>query len=121
MISGRSWLYTLDPRTKLWFGVLAITLLIITANLPILIAILIASHLILLFGGVPLRQIASVWRGLLLIVLIILILQPLIVPGDGPALWRLGPIRVTEEGLLNGVRYALRLSASAFALAVTLL
>jgi energy-coupling factor transport system permease protein len=41
-------------------------------------------------------------------------------PGDGPALWRIGPIRITTEGLLGGVRYALRLSTAAFVFALLL-
>jgi len=120
MTEHTSWLYRLDPRVKLGFALFAIIGLILTNRLAILITILVLTHLILLIGCISLRQILRLWQGLILVVVIIMILQPILVPGTGPTLWQIGPIRITQAGLINGLGYAIRLAASAFALAVPL-
>jgi energy-coupling factor transport system permease protein len=120
-LPGESWLHRLDPRVKLWFALLGMTISIFTAWHATLAAALILFHIVLLTGGVSLRQIGSVWRSLALIILLILIAQPLLLPGDGPALWALGPIRVTEVGLLAGLRYGLRVAAATFAALIPVL
>jgi energy-coupling factor transport system permease protein len=51
----------------------------------------------------------------------IMIVQPLFSPGPGPDLLRLGPIRLTVAGILEGMSFALRMAALAFAAAVVLL
>jgi energy-coupling factor transport system permease protein len=48
-------------------------------------------------------------------------LQPMVTPGPGPDLLRLGPLRITGEGLWQGVSFALRAAALTFVAAVLLL
>ena len=121
MTERTSWLHRLDPRVKLSFALLAIIGLILAHRLEILITILVLTHLILLIGRVSVRQILRLWQGLIPVLVIIMILQPVLVPGTGPTLWQLGPIRITQAGLINGLSYAIRLATSAFALAVPLI
>ena len=117
-VPGDGWLYRLDPRTKLWFALLAVALAILTGRLGALAGLLIATQAVLLAGGVRVGRLLRVWRSLAPIILIILILQPLLAPGDGPALLALGPLRITGTGLLTGLRYGLRIAAAAFAVLV---
>jgi energy-coupling factor transport system permease protein len=51
----------------------------------------------------------------------ILILQPIFAPGPDPDLLRLGPLRITSSGILEGVSFALRAAALAFVAASLLL
>lgn len=118
---GGGWLYRLDPRPKLWFALLAVVLAVVVGRLEVLAGLLAATQIVLLAGGVPLRRLLGVWVRLAPLVLVILILQPLLSPGDGSVLLQIGPVRVTESGLLTGLRYGLRISAAAFAVLVPIL
>jgi energy-coupling factor transporter transmembrane protein EcfT len=114
-VPGRSWLHRLDPRPKLWFAALGVVTCLLAQDLPALLAVLALSHAILLAGGVPIRRLAGMWRALMPLLLIILVLQPLVVSGEGPTLWALGPVRITRAGLLQGLIYAVRAASVAFA------
>ncbi len=120
-LAGESWLYRIDPRVKLWFALLVILLCVFMPKLGLLATLLVVSHVVLILGRIPLREIARLWRLLSPIVLIILFWQPLLMPGDGVVLWQLGPVRLTTMGLLTGARYALRIAATAFAALVPIL
>ncbi len=115
---GGGWLYRLDPRVKLWLSLLAVLLAIFVGRLPVLAVLLVASQAVLLLGGVPPRQLGRVWRRLAPIVIVILVLQPLLAPGEGAVLAQIGPLRLTESGLLTGLLYGLRVSAAAFSVLV---
>lgn len=120
-LPGAGWLYRLDPRPKLWFALLAVVLAIIVGRLEVLAGLLVATQAVLLAGGVPPGRLLGVWARLAPLVLVILILQPLLAPGDGLALVQAGPVRVTTSGLLTGLRYGLRISAAAFAVLIPIL
>lgn len=117
----KAWLARLDPRPKLWYTVLAVALCLVTPNVAVLAGLLLATHIVLVAGGVPGRDVLKAWRGLAPIALFILILQPLISPSSGPALLTLGPLHVTSGGLTLALRYTLRLMAAAFATLVPVL
>ncbi len=118
---GESWLYRLDPRVRLWFSLLGIVLCILSTQISVLAGVLLSAHLILLLGRISPHRLGQLWKVLLPFLLIILIGQPLLMPGDGEALWQLGPVRITEAGLLRGVLYALRVGAAAFVALVPIL
>ncbi len=120
-IPGEGWLYRPDPRVKLWVTLLAVLLAIFVGRLAVLAGLLVASQAALLLGGVPPRQLGRVWRSLAPLVVVILVLQPLLAPGEGAPLAQVGPLRLTEAGLLLGLRYGLRVSAAAFAVLVPVL
>jgi energy-coupling factor transport system permease protein len=113
-VPGQSWLYRLDPRAKLWLSLLGVGLCLLTARLDVLAAALAMAHLVLIAGGLPPGKLALVWRRVLIILVAILVLQPIISPGPEPPIAQLGPLRVTQSGLLLGLRYALRVAAAAF-------
>ncbi len=120
-ISRTSWLYHLDPRVKLWFAALGVGLALLSGSIPILIAVAILANLVLLAGRVPLRHIVAAWQTLLPLMLLIVIIQPVLVPGDGPPLIEIGPLRITEAGLMAGARYALRLAVAGFSALIPVL
>lgn len=113
-VPGETWLYRLDPRVKLWISLLGIGLCMVTPRLELLAAGLLIAQLTLLLGGVGPGKLSQVWRSMALILAVILVLQPVISPGAEPPLAQLGPVRITQGGLLLGLRYALRVSTAAF-------
>lgn len=113
-ITGRSWLYQLDPRVKLWISALGIVFSIVVSDLWLLASLLIVAHIILAGGRIPLTRIGEIWRSILPVLILIMILQPLMVPGEGAILWSWGLIRLTESGLVVGLRYVLRVAGAAF-------
>lgn len=120
-VPGEGLLYGIDPRVKLWFSALAVGLCVAVARVDVLTGVLILTHVVLLAGGVRPRHLLRVWGALAPLIVVILILQPLLAPGAGPALAVLGPLRITSAGLLTGLRYGLRIAAAAFAVLVPIL
>lgn len=116
-----SWLHRLDPRAKLWAVLLAGTVGLMYRQIAVLACLLILAHLVLLSARIPLDRIRWLWGRLAPLLLMILILQPLFVPGPGPDLLRLGPLRLTVFGILDGVSFALRAASLAFVAASLLL
>lgn len=119
-LAGTSWLHRLDPRTKLWLVLLAGAGGLLFRHVAMLAGLLLLAHLALLSARIPPARLRWLWARLMPLLVMILILQPLFAPGPGPDLLRLGPIRLTLAGLLEGVSFALRMAALAFT-ATTLL
>ncbi len=118
---GTSWLYRLDPRVKLAMTLGGILAILWFGRLEVLLSVLVLAHLVLLTGRVPVRALLGSWRALTPILLIVLILQPIFASGDGSALLTLGPMRITEYGLLLALRYALRVASAAFLVFIPIL
>lgn len=121
MTAKVGWLHHLDPRAKLWIALLVITSCLLTKQLWALGLLLMGMHLVLLGGGVSLTQIGRAWRGLAVILLFVMVGQPLLLSGKGTLLFQIGPVAVTEPGVLTALQYALRLSAAAFASLIPIL
>jgi energy-coupling factor transport system permease protein len=119
--SGESWLYRLDPRVKMGFSMLGVAICLLVPKPAVLIGVLAAAHLVLIAGGLPISRLGRLWRSLAPLVLIILILQPLMAPGAGEAIIQIGPLKITQAGLMLGVLYALRVAAAAFVVLVPVL
>jgi energy-coupling factor transport system permease protein len=120
-LAGDSWLHRLDPRTKLWALLLAGAIGLIFRNVAVLAGLLLLAHMLFLSAGIPLHRLRWLWTRLAPLLVMILIVQPLFSPGPGPELVQLGPIRLTSAGILEGMSFALRMAALAFAAAVVLL
>lgn len=116
-----SWLHRLDPRAKLWAVVLAGVGALLFRQIGVLAALLILAHLALLSAQIPVGRLRWLWARLAPLLIVILVLQPLFAPGPGPALLQLGPVRLTVDGILVGVSFALRAAALTFLSAVLLL
>jgi energy-coupling factor transport system permease protein len=116
-----SWLHRMDPRAKLWAVLMAGTLGLLFKQIGVLVALLLLANLVLLSARIPPDRIRWIWTRLAPLLVMILILQPLFAPGPGPDLFRVGPVRLTVAGLLDGVSFAARAAALAFIAAVLLL
>ncbi len=109
-----SWLHRLDPRTKLAFTVTGAVLLLLTSNLPVVLAWLIVTHAALLSAGVPGSKVRWAWKLMLPLMIMIPVLWPLFYQEGPTVLLQVGPVRITELSLLRGVAVALRINALAF-------
>jgi energy-coupling factor transport system permease protein len=116
-----AWLHRLDPRAKLGAVLLAGTLGLIYRHIAVLACLLLVAHLVLLSTRIPAGRLRWLWGRLAPLLLMILILQPLFVPGPGPDLLSLGPVRITLSGILDGISFALRAATLAFVAATLLL
>lgn len=116
-----SWLHRLDPRAKLWAAILAGVVGLMFKQIGLLAALLVLAHLALLSARIPAGRMRWLWIRLAPLLIMILILQPIFAPGPGPDLLRLGPVRITMDGILEGISFALRAAALAFVAATLLL
>lgn len=120
-LPGNSWLHRLDPRAKLWAACLAGLTALLFRHLAVLAALLLLVHLGMLAARIPASRLRWLWVRLAPLLLLILVLQPLFAPGPGPDLLRLGPLRLTVSGILEGVSFALRAAALTILAALLLL
>ena len=119
-LPGDSWLHRLDPRAKLWMVLLASIVGVMFRQIAVLLTLLILAHLAVLSARIPFDRLRWLWTRLTPLLVMILILQPFFAPGPGVDLVRLGPLRLTIFGILEGVSFALRAAALAFVAAALL-
>jgi energy-coupling factor transport system permease protein len=115
-----SWLHQLDPRTKLAFVALS-SILLLSFGLPLVSAtFLLAIHGILWSGRVPASRLRWAWQRMWPITVLILVLWPILYPQGDEVLWQVWRIRITTQGLWQGLGTALRVDALAFSFLVLL-
>lgn len=105
---GNSYLYHLDPRTKV-IAVLAVFVVSVLFTNPLFLApVFFTMILALLLGRVPYRRVAILLKSLAVLVVISLLLWPLIYE-HGALLGTFGPFRVTQGGVLYGIGMSFRI------------
>ncbi|NMB16874.1 MAG: energy-coupling factor transporter transmembrane protein EcfT, partial [Firmicutes bacterium] len=106
-IPGESFVHRLDPRTKIIVTMLLIILLFLVETFQGygLVALFIGG-LILLSQLSP-RFVLRGIRPMLVIILFTLVLHVFL--SEGEAIWQLGPLKVTREGLVKGGMMVTRL------------
>lgn len=105
-IPGNSFLHRLDPRTK----ITALTLYVIILFFAVGWGYAVMAGLALLgvaAGRLPLRYIFDGLRPLVFLLILTMAFQIFLTPGT--VIWRLGILKVTREGLFQGLYMALRL------------
>ncbi len=105
-IPGNSFLHRLDPRTK----ITALTLYVIILFFAVGWGYAAMAGLALLgvvAGRLPLRYILEGLRPLVFLLIITMAFQVFLTPGT--VIWHLGILKVTREGLVQGLYMALRL------------
>ena len=112
-VAGDSWLHRLDSRVKLAALTLAGVTLFFWINLPLLAGALLLIHVVLLTAGYPWERLATAWRAIALLLILIVIVWPLF-DHSGTTLFQIGPVEVTDNGLLRGVANALRIAGINF-------
>ena len=119
-VPGASWLHRLDPRSKLLLVGVLMLLALFFKHLALLAGLLVLSHVLLLGAGVPWSALAWLWARMAPLTFFILLLQPLFASNAGAPLLHIGPLVITSGGLLDGVSFALRANAMAFAASLLL-
>jgi energy-coupling factor transport system permease protein len=105
---GDSFMYRLDPRTKV-IAVLAVFVLSVLFTNPLYLAPIFCTVMVaLLVGRVPYRRVIILLRSLAVLVAISLLLWPIIYQ-HGPTLAVIGPLTVTEGGVLYGIGMSFRI------------
>jgi energy-coupling factor transport system permease protein len=103
----KSVVHQLDPRLKILLVVAYMTIVFIL-NKPLPMALCVIGLLVLIFlSNVPIRQVVMSLKPILFILAFAFILNLLTIKGK--VLLSLGPVSITEEGLIIAVRMALRL------------
>ena len=119
-IDRPSWLHRLDPRTKLAFVAFSSVLLLSFSHPFVSAAFLLGIHGILWSGKVPASRLRWAWQRMWPITILILLLWPIFYPQGEEVLWQVWRIRITRQGLCQGLSMALRVDALAFAFLVLL-
>jgi energy-coupling factor transport system permease protein len=115
-----SWLHRLDPRTKLAFVVLG-SIVLLNFSHPVVSAIfLLGIHTILWSGKVPASRLRWAWQRMWPITVLILVLWPIFYPQGDEVLWQVWRVRITTQGVWQGLGTALRIDALAFVFLVLL-
>jgi len=115
-----SWLHRLDPRTKLCFVVVSSLVLLSFGSPFVSAAVLLGIHGMLWSGRVPASRLRWAWQRMWPITLLILVLWPVFYPQGNDVLWQVWRIRITTQGLWQGLSTALRINALTFAFLVLL-
>jgi energy-coupling factor transport system permease protein len=108
-----SWLHKLDPRVKLWALLLGFATAFLLPYVVVQSVLLLGLHLLLLASRVPWAALRRLWRQMALLVVLILVLQPFFAP-SGAVLVAVGPLRLTEGGLVQAALYATRVLVITF-------
>ncbi len=105
---GDSFMYRLDPRTKI-IGVLVVFAISVIFTHPLFLGPFFFLILgIILIGGVPFSKVAILLKSLTVLVLLSLLMWPLLYhPGN--EIFRLGKIYITDIGAAYGVGMAFRI------------
>ena len=115
-----SWLHRLDPRTKLSFVVVS-SFVLLSFNSPFIsAAFLLGIHGMLWSGRVPASRLRWAWQRMWPITFLILVLWPIFYPQGNDVLWQVWRVRITTQGLWQGLGTALRINALTFAFLVLL-
>jgi len=119
-VSRDSWLHRLDPRTKMGLVAASFALLLLNNQTTLMLAYLVAVHILLRRSCVPWSRIGWLWRRMWPVSLAIFLLWPLFYPAGQPVLVEWRQIRITLPSILDGLTSALRIDALAFAALVLL-
>jgi energy-coupling factor transport system permease protein len=116
-IAPRGWLHTLDPRSKMAVCAVGIILVLTADALPLLLALCVAT-LLLLSSHISPRRIRAIGLSLAPLITIVLITWPLFYSrGDDVWLaWLF--MRITRDGVLGGITTTLRILALVYVVAL---
>ena len=107
-IPGDSFIYQLDPRTKLIAAILFMTSLLVSLDPVVLMIFLVLSILIVKYSGLPVKLVFRNLRPFLWLFGLTLFIHMVWTTGQ-PVVELPGLVTVTREGIQLGLIYALRL------------
>lgn len=104
---GNSFLHKMDPRAKILCTMIFICAIFLANNPWSYLVVTLFTALCISLSGVPCRLIVKAVKPLWVILVFTLVIHLLTTPGT--EIFRLGPVKITEEGVRNGVFMTLRL------------
>lgn len=104
---GNSFLHKMDPRAKILCTMIFICAIFLANNPWSYSVVTLFTALCISLSGVPFRLIVKAVKPLWVILVFTLVIHLLTTPGT--EIFRLGPVKITEEGVRNGVFMTLRL------------
>ena len=104
---GNSFLHKMDPRAKILCTMIFICAIFLANNPWSYLVVTLFTALCISLSGVPFRLIVKAVKPLWVILVFTLVIHLLTTPGT--EIFRLGPVKITEEGVRNGVFMTLRL------------
>ena len=104
---GDSFLHRMDPRAKILCTMIFICAIFLANNPWSYLVVTLFTALCISLSGVPFRLIVKAVKPLWVILVFTLVIHLLTTPGT--EIFRLGPVKITEEGVRNGVFMTLRL------------
>lgn len=104
---GNSFLHKMDPRAKILCTMIFICAIFLANNPWSYLVVTLFTVLCISLSGVPFRLIVKAVKPLWVILVFTLVIHLLTTPGT--EIFRLGPVKITEEGVRNGVFMTLRL------------
>lgn len=104
---GNSFLHKMDPRAKILCTMIFICAIFLVNNPWSYLVVTLFTALCISLSGVPFRLIVKAVKPLWVILVFTLVIHLLTTPGT--EIFRLGPVKITEEGVRNGVFMTLRL------------
>lgn len=104
---GNSFLHKMDPRAKILCTMIFICSIFLANNPWSYLVVTLFTALCISLSGVPFRLIVKAVKPLWVILVFTLVIHLLTTPGT--EIFRLGPVKITEEGVRNGVFMTLRL------------
>jgi len=101
-------LHRLDPRVKI-IGVLMLSLLaLIVSGLGYLLVLAVIMVLLLVLGRASLSKTMFAFTYVFRVMILIVVLWPIFEPGGVNVLLEVGPLKITWEGVLDGIGTAIR-------------
>ncbi len=110
-VRRNTWLYALDPRVKLAIVAEAILFTFLWESASAALAVSATCLVLLWLAQVPAGRIAAFLRGIVPLLLMVFVLTALFAGGSGPPLASIGPLRITVDGVMQGLLLASRLLA----------
>lgn len=104
---GNSFLHKMDPRAKILCTMIFICAIFLANNPWSYLVVTLFTALCISLSGVPFRLIVKAVKPLWVILVFTLVIHLLTTPGT--EIFRFGPVKITEEGVRNGVFMTLRL------------
>lgn len=104
---ARSLLHQLDPRTKILSSIVLMALIFSTRNFLPMALITVLTLALIGLSRVPLKQVLLSLRPMLFILLFAVVLNVFTVSGN--VLFRIGPLKVSDQGVFTALRMATRL------------
>ena len=104
---GNSFLHKMDPRAKILCTMIFICAIFLANNPWSYLVVTLFTALCISLSGVPFRLIVKAVKPLWVILVFTLVIHLLTTPGT--EIFRFGPVKITEEGVGNGVFMTLRL------------